>query len=291
MDSTQKTVKYEEYEKLNAQVDVWIDEEESKRIYEQVDKQAPVLELNDSKKVDGLFSGSSTCTNGKDSTWSRVLSSEFPVKKVREQELDEKEPLDQYWSHLFFAKLLRARIMEKGTDCYFRRLDDIIAYLERHLPDYSANIKGGERAKLAVLYLLEVSAAAISSESRGFAERSRRILSDCDSLKDERLFRWFYELLARYNIGVAHFHEASYQKSVLEFNYIIFEIESLRKKDGQMKKEKTQKQKLEFYVEHHGEKLLYLPSVIYRADIQLKLYSTKITVGLSRPERQGTVTR
>ena len=169
------------------------------------------------------------------------------------------------WSPLLYAKSLRSRIQQRGTDCYFRRLDEVVAYLERHFPDPSDN---KQSAKLAILYLLELAAASLSHESLGFADRAHRLLRNCSLLKDERPFRWFYELLSRYNLGVAHFHDASYRKAVLEFNYVVYEIERTKKKASTDPEEKL---KLLFYTRRSGDRLLYLPSIIYRADVQLKL--------------------
>lgn len=258
--------KFSEYQKVNAQIDVWIDEEESRQVYAQDGGQVGILELSNLELVDGLFTESDTCTHGKDGAWREVLSQKFPVKKAGKEELNVKVSLDRYWSHLFFAKLLRARIMERGTDCYYRRLDDIVSYLERNLPNYSKSDR--RYAKLAVLYLLELSASALSYEIIGFAERARRILKEY--LNNDQVFYWFYSLLARYNIGVALFHKSNYQESVLEFNYVIYEIQSTREK-AKLKGQKEAKRRIRFFHDHHGEKFLYLPSINYRADIQLEL--------------------
>ncbi len=243
------TTDFEEFEKLNAQIDVWIDEEEYQRVE---NKLTHDVDLSQCFK-------DQYCTNGEetDRAWNVALGKRVPTLTIDGNHVEEP------WSKLFFTKAIRSKIQEKGTDCYFRRFDQLVSYLERSLPDYSNNEMD---AKLAIFYLLELSAASFSYESLGFAERARRILNE--EIKDES-FKWFYELLSRYNIGVAYFHVARYQESVLEFNYLIFEISRTRKiAHGN---DKDAKAKIDFFDSHHGDKFLHLPSVIYRADIQLKL--------------------
>ena len=177
-------------EQRNTQIDVWIDEEE----YAQIQNQ-----FNEVEDLECCFEPT-YCTSGEDAdkNWQKVLTSntiDIPVG------FKDGTKIDKDWSKLFYAKLLRSKIQKMGTDCYFRRLDQVIAYLEKNMPDpYD---KKGESAKLAVHYLLELSAASLTYESMGYAERARRLLQDSKYLKDEEneYFRWFHELLAcdKYN--------------------------------------------------------------------------------------------
>jgi len=242
-----------ELENIFSKIDIAIDEEDYAHIYKVVDGTTPILEIREPNKIDELFTDPH-CTNGKDELWKKTLESESPIKTANGLSLDKSDPCI---SRLLFAKLLRARIMERGSDCYFHRLDDVITYLERNLPYPST----AEDAKLAVLYLLELSAAAFDYECIGFAERARRILQDHPSVDKD--FKWFYQLLARYNIGVGHYHLRHYQQAVLEFNYIIYEIKEHQKTNRISDSSR--------YVSFNGIRFLLLPAVIYRAEIQLKL--------------------
>jgi len=146
---------FEKLEQINAQVDVWIDEED----YEKVIRALKIgnKQLEDCLKT--CFEHNDHCTNVKEvsKAWEQALNEKLwsrdskdiilPIKKVYDVGLDVNVDIDWYWSRLFYAKLLRARIQQRGTDCYFRRLDDVVAYLERHLPQ-----AGGDATKL-VIYL------------------------------------------------------------------------------------------------------------------------------------------
>lgn len=248
--------KFEELEKLNAQIDVWIDEEDYKAVEERLNVK------NEGAYLDECFNHPH-CTSSPevDKAWKNALSVTFPVIKAGDLPLRGNSPIDRYWSRLFYAKLLRARIQQRGTDCYFRRLDDVMAYLERHLPQI-----GGDATKLLVIYLLELSAASESWGILAFAERARRVI--IDAKRSPRVKRAiekapyeFYELWARYNIGVAYFHQGYYRKAVLEFNKVIWQVE----KWG----ESTETRR--FFNRNNGKALLYLRAILYRADVQLKL--------------------
>ncbi|MFX0197165.1 MAG: MBL fold metallo-hydrolase [Candidatus Hodarchaeota archaeon] len=244
-------------ERLNAQMDIWIDEEE----YNKVEK-ACEIEPTWKQSLSEAFEHP-TCTrgNGKDQKWLDVLKANGipPIKSVQ-VDSSHITPIED-WSFFFWAKLIRAKIQQTGTDCYYRRLDDVIAYLERHLPIIVRD--DPQSAILAAIYFLEMSAAGVGADQRSFADRARRVLMN--NLRESRYkqFVHFYDLLARYNIGVGYFHESSYRKSVLEFNYIISELQH------EMQSSKSDHAK--FFKNRLVEALLYSPSVLYRADIQLKL--------------------
>lgn len=252
-----KDIAISKLEQKNAQFDVWIDEEEYYQIESKFEYNPELLII-----LDACFKHSHcTSIENADDNWQKILI----TNKAKPVTPKGGRVIDEYWSKLFYAKLLRSRIQKKGTDCYFRRLDQVVAYLEKNMPD---PYKDEKSAKLAVLYLLELAAASLTYESMGFSERARRLLRESKYLegKANENFRWFHELLARYNIGVAHFHLSNYREAVLEFNYIIFEIKHLINNAGG----NTKDNKLGFYNKMHGERLLYLPATIYRADIQLK---------------------
>jgi ribonuclease BN (tRNA processing enzyme) len=253
---------FKELERLNAHIDIWIDEEE----YGKVIQALPLAKRLESG-VNSCFEHPN-CTQDKDSEWDGILYRlrNCPIPYAYHQDLTRgKRRLNKHWSRLFYAKLLRARIQEKGTDCYFKRLDEVVAYLENHIP----TISDENTAKLTILYLLELAATSESFEILGFAERARRAMTKHKSImgKDANEFFWFYDLLARYNIGLGHFHKSRYRKAILEFNYI---IEQVQKEENRQTKE-TKNSKLDFLKWRHGYPLLYLSAVLYRADVQLRL--------------------
>lgn len=303
---------FENLERANAQIDIWIDEE-------QYDK------VSDACKIKPEFKGvlykafsNPICTKNKDDQWIAILNldhSSSPVSAILNiPSIDQPIDLtsDEYaaWSRFFWAKLIRAKIQQRGTDCYFRRLDQVVAYLERHCPiilpsGQNPNRKNGGndkectrnelvtlKNKLAVIYLLEMAASGEGADQRSFAERARRIMRENQRYIRDESFQWFYDLLARYNIGVGYFHERLYRKAVLEFNYIIKEFlglegNSVREAKGDTLKNK---EKEKFSQSRLGEALLYSTAVLYRAEVQLKLqlaYHARKTLNtyLKRPSQ------
>lgn len=245
---------FKSLESLNARIDVWIDQEE----YDKVEKTCEVSDefaqdLSDAFEDEG-------CTSKSYKAWTNLLrkSDQFPITKVFFN--DKAFSLADSWTHFFFAKLIRAKIQSKGTDCYFRKLDDVVTYLERNLPSISRN--DPDSSVLCAIYMLEMSASGIGADQRSFAERSQRILREYVRQPEYQDLVNFYNLWARYNIGVGYFHDCEYRKAVLEFNEIIF---SFIKNTPNRNDFESNCRLL------YGRELLYTPSVLYRADIQLKL--------------------
>ena len=277
----QKIDLFERLEVANAQIDIWIDEEEYGKVIDscEIDKELKANEKDDrtlDKVLKTAFSHES-CTTNKDHEWLSILNhSSCPISAICNipQEGDRIElnsPCFDTWSRFFWAKLIRAKIQQKGTDCYYRRLDQVVAYLERHCPPIQL-LKQQEKNKqqeallldtLAVIYLLEMAAAGEAADQRSFAERARRVLREIGGDGS------FYDFLARYNIGVGYFHEQAYRKAVLEFNWIIRELKAIWDKKGNFC---LCLGTMEYSIhERLGRDLLYLPAVLYRAEIQLKL--------------------
>jgi len=266
------------FEKLNAQIDVWIDDEENERVFGEEKGAFRVSELD--KRLQTHFVDcfrATKSTHDKDSAWYRVLNLKIknPMKKVYYEELaDGVADVDELWAPLFYAKLLRTHIKQKGTDCFNRRLDDVLQYLEKKLPAaYSNDDEKKKRlTQLTIIYLLELSAVSQAHESLGFSERTHRLIRQSKKLLTDE-FSWFYDLWARYNIGVAYFHIRRYKSAIQEFNYIIQVIKETHQSiDNDTVDDKKKKEKRRGYFESHlGNSLIYIPSVLYRADIQLKL--------------------
>lgn len=258
-------------ENLNIDIDVLIDEEKYDDVYK-------LFELRDGLHLKDCFrSLHSTHSTDEDNNWNSILFDigDLPVTKADGVSLlDDSDLATKMWSCLLYAKLIRARIQKMGTDCYLRRLDDVIAYLERNLPQVSPKAPRRERKhlnKLYLFYLFELAASSRESEMLGFAKRAYQVLmrnwpkeeAKRPYLKEE--FCWFYDLLAHYNYGVAYFHEGRYRLAVREFNYVIKNATAT-----ELDKPENSKKK-EFFIAHEGNLFLFLPSVLYRADIQIKL--------------------
>jgi len=241
---------FKKLESLNSQIDIWIDEED----YRQVKKVFQLKKEYD-KKLNEAFKHE-TCTKDNDTAWADILDSSLQYPFIAAQDITG-DNLEN-WSPFFWAKLIRARIQEKGTDCYFRRLDDIVYYLECHLPNVKITDSNNSKL-LAVIYLLEMAATGASVDQRSFAERARRTLKTIFKNPQDKSFK-FYDLIARYTRGVGYFHDGSFRRAVLEFNYIITEL-----------KHTIKTRKYKFYEERKAYDLLYLPSILYRADIQIEL--------------------
>ena len=93
-------------------------------------------------------------------------------------------------------------------------------------------------------------------------------MSKKDKIKDKPICD-FYDLLARYNIGLGYFHEHGFRNAVLEFNWIIRELGNIWDKDGNFNV--CSGISGSFADKRFGRKLLYQPAVHYRGEIQLKL--------------------
>jgi len=264
---------FEKLERLNAQIDVWIDEED----YDAIRKHIGYKYSDDFYKdaCNTLYDTKKTCSNNDDIIWQSFLieshnGRELPppiaaVKltdgKIANFNID--KFCDVSWSRLFWAKLLRAIIMQKGTDCFYRRLDSFMIYLERNIPVPSSK----DALKFHIIYLLELATYGIGADWKSFAERARRILRD-PSLKgifgkDEKRFVQFYDLVSRYSKGIYYFHEGkdSYERAVSEFDYIIKTID----------REKRTRDWHKYFDYRKGYNLLYLPAVIYTSEVFLKL--------------------
>ncbi len=212
---------FEQLEIANAQIDVWIDEEE----YDKVKKKFIIKPLW-LKILYKALPKNSTCTAKLDNEWLNLLkkSDESPPIKSFTDTDGKQINLDIYWSRFFWAKLIRAKIQEKETDCYSRRTDDVIAYLERNLPEIlsgDTQDKKDQKLKLTAIYLLEMAACGTGADIRSFADRARRFSKTYLSDNKHKYFNEFYDYLARYNIGISYFHEARYRNAAFEFNYII----------------------------------------------------------------------
>ncbi len=275
--------RFEELERLNAQIDVWIDQEEFDYVigsfkYAPVDKEGK--ERNFKEHLGSAFSHD-YCTNHLDEEWNDLFEvSTPPLSKFRlpsnkwapfSKDKDDHE-LENAWSRFFWAKLIRAKIQQKGSDCYFRKLDQVVVYLEKNTPFVKKNCD--QTNKLVVICLLEMAAAGEGTDQRSFADRARRILREHFKGKrgEEKYFYDFYDLLARYTIGLGFQHEGQNHKAVLEFNWIIKELNELWSEEGELLPYLKNPPQWASYVDkRHGLDFLYLPAVLGRTGIEIKI--------------------
>ena len=294
-------------ERLNAQIDVYIDDEDYDNIWNDT---KGIITLHDEVKseVRRCFPDNNHRTHGntRDGWWRDLLNTndaEIPITTIKiKDKKDKKEvalskdiPIERDWSHLFYAKLLRAKIKQKGSDCYTRRLDNVAAYLERYLPQQSGDNEWVTR--LTLIYLMELSAVSMDWESLGYSERARRVIRDrkysltlkykgCEEDKEkearEKAPYEFYELWAGFNIGVAYFHKACYRKAIQEFNQIIWQVERWKKKETS---DIESKENLLTFRKNHGRALLYIPAIFSRSEVQLKLQFAYHTINTLQNRR------
>lgn len=271
---------FERLERLNAKLDVLIDAGE----WEKIDKvfTESVINKKSRKFLKESFKHQHcTYAGDGDKNWKNLLANDnnIPIEELTGFDEDEPEPLllisknsgkqDYilcFFSYLFWAKLIRAKIQEKGSDCYISRLDDVMAYLERHLPAAQDTNLG----KLYIIYLLELAACGQEPDSRSFGERARRFI--ILKKKEDNSFIPSYDLLARYNIGVSYFHEQLYELAAREFDYVIW---AWKEPDEYCKENSLTKDCYERYFKDHLAKtLLYYPAVFFKAEAYQKLQLT-----------------
>ncbi len=318
------------FQRLNALVDIWIDEEAYDHILGNGD-QIGALQLADpvSKEsgdpreqdvihktadvcvhkvieyLNSCFAKERSCTrqSGCDSDWSRLWGcirdlrpEQLPAlwhKKAKVRDIV-RAAIEQgmsailvsWWQYLFLAKLIRAKIQQRGTDCYFSRLDDVVALLEANLvrPYQVEQAERRSAAKLLVLHLLELSAAAEGVEQLGFAERAERVMRNgeylawrCDrGIRSEQCeddpFCEYYFQAKRYSAGVAFAHTRHYDDAVSEYDQVIYELiyELGRRRARRHSDVSKNRRRKRFPVKNLWRKFVYLPAVLARAEALLK---------------------
>jgi len=269
---------FRELELLNAEIDILIDEEH----YDDIE---PKLYISGCFKglIDRCFADVS-CTKRADKYWKIALSISSD-KLLRAEILKVKAPrisadhrveveIQRGWSSLFWAKLLRARIQQRNTDCYLNRLDDVVGYLERNLPPEPTNLAEcqeiSDTFKLYFYFLLELSAASLDYEQIGYAKRASRLLQRLPHLsKEQNDCEHFFKMAQcwiKYANGLAYRHLGQYHKSSLEFEDIILSYEE--------KLEAKQNGDSYFTSNALELNLLYYPSIINLAIIYLQMQLT-----------------
>ena len=268
-------------EQLNAQVDVWIDQEEFDSVINAFKGSPSDKETDSNSKksfnehLENAFSHD-YCTF-RNEEWDELFNlSSFPLVEFRFPgnewvpfSKDDPE-LEDKWAQFFWAKLIRAKIQQKGSDCYFNKLDQLIVFLERNQPVVKRNFNKTNKSpdqsnKLSVIYLLEMAAAGVEADQRSFAERARRILRE--RFIGDKCFCDFYDILARYNIGLGHQHEGHNREAVWEFNGIIKKLRNIWNEKGKLRATGKWAQ----YVDkRYGLEYLYLPAILGRAGIEIK---------------------
>jgi ribonuclease BN (tRNA processing enzyme) len=259
---------FKKLELCNAEIDILIDEERYPEIWEK-------LPLRDAE-VEGVYNKvwkpcfSESCSHVKDKEWDDAFllkGSDWPLKIIIFGQ-EELEITSEDWSALFWAKRLRAKIQEKNTDCYERRLDDLVGYLERNLPEEPKVSRGltdiPNSFKLYFYYLMELSATSLDYEQIGYAKRASRLLHRLPRfLRDPLVFTSFSSTANRwikYSTGMAYRHLKQDHTASLEFNELISEYE--KNLNGTLNGE--------CYLGGFERDLFYYPAVMNRAIIQLQ---------------------
>lgn len=257
------TDRFKNLELCNAEIDILIDEERYHEIWEKLP-----LEPDAESYWEKCFSES--CSRVNDGEWDKVFllrESDWPLKIIKIGQEELKIP-DKYWSALLWAKRLRAKIQEKNTDCYERRLDDLVGYLERNLPEEPKVTQGltdiPDSFKLYFYYLMELSATSLDYEQIGYAKRASRLLHRLPRfLRDPIEFNSFSTTANRwinYSKGMAYRHLKQDHNASLEFNELISKYEkNLHDTHNQ-----------EYYFGRFEHDLFYYPAIINRAIIQLQ---------------------
>jgi ribonuclease BN (tRNA processing enzyme) len=279
--------RFEVLEQLNAQVDIWIDQEEFDRVaslfkFAPVDKKSADNDFEN--RLENAFSHE-YCTYALDKEWDILLNIsltpliQFRLSNNKRTPFHKNDPkLEDKWARFFWAKLIRAKIQQKGSDCYFNRLDQLVVFLERNQPVVKRNSDKTNKLsdqvnKLSVIYLLEMAAAGEGADQRSFAERARRILREHFKGKngETACFYDFYDLLARYTIGLGFQHEGRSRDAVLEFNWIIKELRGLWNDEGKLHPVLSADKWVQYVDKRYGLEYLYLPAVLGRTGIEIKL--------------------
>ena len=200
----------EKHEFFNIQLDVWIDEEEYQHIYNNIDL---VGELQ--SRVDEFFKNEPPKADG----FNKLLAKVSPITSIK---IDGKnEEVINEWQPLFWAKYLRARIMEDGSDDATKLLDDLVMYLQRKLPPPDKN-----NLLLQHLYLQELSACGKPGiESLGFALQAENILEKIKAHPSLKLYR----LWAKLNQGMGYAHSKQMMDALQAYDEIIKGFPKIKK--------------------------------------------------------------
>lgn len=253
-------------ELLNAEIDVLIDGEE----YEKV--QSKIILNPDTEYIWHNCFKNALCTQELDDNWFKALG-EFDENFLTSVLIEKEKKVNlsgvenqRTWSALFWAKRLRCEIQRRNTDCYLRRLDDLVGFLERNLPNEPAYKKGDDfdfnSFKLFFYFFMELSAVALDFEQIGYSKRFKRIIDKFPrSFKINRENKAFFITANHwltFNEGLAYLHLGLHHKASLELNSLIIDclIKPKRK---------------DLYLEEYEYALFYYPAFLFRAIIQLKL--------------------
>jgi len=164
------------------------------------------------------------------------------------------------WLALFWTKALRAELKKNGTGDQDDQYDQLIGFLEKKMPmvDRSSDI---DKIRIAINFLMELSALAPGEASYGYAIRAKSLLKPI--FKDhEKQERDPYDRWIAYNKGIANHHMGDRNlRAVLEFNWI---IEGFAKHVGKISDFRSKEHGLEFL-------LNICPGTLQRAALNLKM--------------------
>ncbi|MBW1993920.1 MAG: hypothetical protein JRI77_05655 [Deltaproteobacteria bacterium] len=228
---------FRDLELLNVKIDVWIDEEE----YDSVANTLKPAESGSTGLIEKIFrentDGDDTKIGEKelDGLFKELFNNlNNPSENlIRISENGEEVALpkkNRNWAPLFFAKYIRAKILQKGTDDYTQHLEDLVIYLQRNLPHQFPKIY--KHLITQHLYFQELSACGKPGlESLGFAVQAYHILDNKDdvSRKENRTNLTLYKLWARLNQGIGYWHSNQKREAIQAFDEIIKGFEDASK--------------------------------------------------------------
>ena len=196
-------------ESLNVKIDIWIDDEDYKHINEaikfidsEVEKQIIKIFPDDNKSNGIIITEESELNKLFRELFLKLENHEKPSKFIKipyGQNEDNSNLLEgnDLWIPLFFAKYLRAKIQENGTDDYTKHLDKLVTYLQRKLPYQSP--ENDQEVILQHIYYQELSACGKPGlESLGFAVQAHDLIAKKEDTGNASRVRFeLYKLWAR----------------------------------------------------------------------------------------------
>lgn len=209
-------VTFHDLELLNINLDVWIDDENYNKVYAciQLDTKAQINKYIENFATSDEFPPRFKIGKNPEKTICLIGSQDNKVLKAKDN-----------WKPLFFAKYLRAKLLQNGTDKYTDHLVDLVMYLQRKLPYQSPQTD--QEYILQHLYFQELSACGMPGlESLGFALQAYSLIKDKENTYDNSHYSFeLYKLWARYNQGVGYLHSFQKMEAALTFNEVIREFD------------------------------------------------------------------
>lgn len=222
-------------ELLNVKLDVWIDEEEYEKVYKSLDlNQANTILLRIDETIMSSTTGDGSKTKSiRNDLQSFLKSSPSDLLIIKDYEPAERTFTNKemrLWEPLYFAKRLRARVMQNGSDDYISLLDDILVYLYKGLSLSVLFPINQEEYVIHHLYFQELAACARSGlESLGYAMRAFDVIENVDAPSNSTFDLKLYRLWAKLNQGIGYWHSNQRIEATKVFNEVIAKFDDSAK--------------------------------------------------------------